>query len=197
MDKEIWKDIKGYEGFYQISSFGNARSLTRTVDHNWMRSIELEGQALSPTTTEFGYLILGLSKKGKMRTIFVHRLVAMNFISNPDKKRSVNHKDGDKTNNNVDNLEWVTHSENMKHAYANGIRKAPYQGKKGKSHCRSKIVIQFSKEGKELNRFYGTLEAGRKTGVSAKSISAVALGKNKTAGGYKWIYEEDLKRDLK
>lgn len=106
---EVWKDIKGYEGYYQVSNLGEVRS----IGHKWQRKgihkIKLH------QNHDAGYLLADLHKNGKYKSYMVHRLVAQAFIPNPDNKPEVNHKDGNKKNNNVENLEWNTKSENCVH----------------------------------------------------------------------------------
>ena len=109
-NQEIWKPISGYDGLYEVSNIGNVRSIKK-------------GIILKPATNKFGYQIVGLSKNGKRKEGKVHRLVAKAFIDNPDNKKQVNHKDGNKKNNSVDNLEWVTNQENVIHAFKTGVRK--------------------------------------------------------------------------
>jgi hypothetical protein len=111
---EIWKDIQGYEGIYQISNLGRIKSLHRDYTN---------GRILNPAKNNRGYLRLGLSGNGKVRYDSVHRLVAETFIPNPKNLPEVNHIDGNKLNNRVENLEWVTKGENQAHAYKTGLRK--------------------------------------------------------------------------
>lgn len=117
--KEIWKDIKGFEGLYQVSNYGRIWSCRR-------------GNYKIPDYNNCGYMRVQLSVKKKRYRFFLHRLVAETFLPNPDNKTQVNHKDCDKTNNYVGNLEWTTPSENMTHAYINGkctgsFKKRPYK----------------------------------------------------------------------
>lgn len=115
---EIWKDIGGYEGHYQISNLGNVKSVSRG---SLQREIMLR-----PANNINGYRTVSLSKNNKSTTVKICRLVASAFIDNPENKRCVNHKDCDKHNDNVDNLEWVTHSENTVHAMKNGLQYIEY-----------------------------------------------------------------------
>lgn len=123
MGNEIWKDIKGYEGIYQISNLGRVKSLARKIPiEAWgkkrLRSIPERIMQLEQVN---GYFTLSLKKDGKRKHHKVHRLVAESFLENHEEKRCVNHIDGNKENNCVDNLEWVTHSENMIHASKTGL----------------------------------------------------------------------------
>lgn len=114
--EEKWKDIKGYEGIYQVSNYGNVRVLDRYVwNHNGF--VKREGKILKPSLNKHGYKDVTLSKDNVRKKHRVNRLVAEAFIENPENKEQVNHIDRDKTNNNVNNLEWVTRQENITHAY--------------------------------------------------------------------------------
>lgn len=131
-DMEIWKDIPGYEGYYQASTFGNIRSLDRNVTqmNRWGRDVTYikKGKLCRPGSSPNGYKIISLSKAHVKKYHSVHRIVALTFIPNPKSKSQVNHINGVKTDNSVVNLEWSTSSENQLHAYANGFSKAK-QGK--------------------------------------------------------------------
>lgn len=120
-NNEIWIDIENFEGRYQISNHGNCRSIQN--NHGTYRIKEKRAYTRSSTCK---YLYVNLSKKDVSHTDAVHRLVAKAFIPNPDNKPMVNHLDGDKLNNNAWNLEWVTCSENHKHAFATGLRNAQH-----------------------------------------------------------------------
>lgn len=115
--KEIWRDISGYEGLYQVSNSGNVRSMNYNKKPGNIKELK---QKLRNN----GYLEVHLSKDGKRKYFLVHRLVAEAFLENPDNKPQVNHIDGDKSNNNVSNLEYATNSENQRHAYDNGLKNA-------------------------------------------------------------------------
>ena len=109
--QEIWKDIKGYEGWYQVSNFGNVRSVDREGFRNG-RSCRFKGQSITPLRHDRGYLEVGLYKDGKEKRVYIHRLVAEAFIDNPLSLPSVNHKNEDKTDNSVYNLEWCSYEYN-------------------------------------------------------------------------------------
>lgn len=114
--QEIWKDIEGYEGFYQVSNFGTIKSLSRYIKFGNKTRYSNE-RILKFHKDKDGYKKVILQKSGKAQNYLIHRLVAQAFIPNPDNKPQINHKDGDKQNNKVDNLEWCTPSENMIHAF--------------------------------------------------------------------------------
>ena len=117
MTEEIWRPVVGYEGLYEVSNTGRVRSLDRYVR---CKSYRLhKGKVLSPGKDKDGYLFVVLSCNGKHKTIAVHKLVAQAFIPNPDDLPIINHKDEDKTNNRVDNLEWCTAKYNMNYGTRN------------------------------------------------------------------------------
>jgi hypothetical protein len=118
---EIWKPIQGFENLYEVSNLGNVKSLDKLVN-GWC-SKKLRKEKLIKPTDRRGYLIVGLSKEGYRKYFSVHRLVAMAFIPYGDFSLTVNHKDGNKQNNLIENLEWCTRSEQMKHAIKTGLFK--------------------------------------------------------------------------
>lgn len=189
--KELWKNIKGYEDRYQISNLGSVKSLTRNAKHNCKKgTILLKGKILKDWKTNNRYKMVVLVKPGTRKYFLVHRLLAQAFIPNLENKRCVHHKDDDKTNNIINNLEWLTHAENNKHAYQSGLRISAWLGKFGKDHHSSKVVLQYTKNGKFVNKFYGAADASRKTGILKQGIYHVLKGKRKTAGDYLWRYAE-------
>lgn len=115
---EEWKDIEGYEGVYQVSNFGNVRSCDRVIKHS-PKDYFQKGGKLKSALSKNGYPMVVLVVHNKRKTINVHRLVAQAFIPNPDNLPQVNHKDEDKTNNNVANLEWCTHKYNVNYGTRN------------------------------------------------------------------------------
>lgn len=172
--KEIWGDIKGFEGIYKVSNFGRVMR----VDEYYT------GNPLSQHDNGRGYLFVALNWK-KKRGIqkYVHRLVAKAFLDNPENKPTVNHKDGIKSNNHVSNLEWATYRENNIHA----IKYLRINRLNNKS---SKPVFQYTKEGFFIREYPSMREAQRQTGIHA--IDKACLGQRKTAGGYTWKYKEDV-----
>lgn len=119
MDREIWKDIKGYEGKYQISNLGRVKSLLEWCGNihkgKWINNSKI----ITPTGNGYGYLIIGLRRNQKKKNYYIHRLVAEAFIPNPNNLPVVNHKDYNKENNKVDNLEWCSQKDNIKHSIQN------------------------------------------------------------------------------
>lgn len=120
--KEAWRDVKGYEGYYQVSNTGKVYSV---------RSRKL----LALTFEKGGYVSVELNVKGKNKRLKVHRLVAEAFLDNPNKKRTVNHKNSIRDDNDISNLEWATHSENIKHAFKYGDKDTH-----GESHSHNKLT---------------------------------------------------------
>lgn len=122
--QEIWKDVKDFDGLYQVNNLGVVRSLDRQVYHPGNKSYHYrQGKILSCRINNCGYISVRLCKGGKVYTRFPHRLMAEAFIPNPQNKGETNHRDGNKLNNTLENLEWVTHSENMIHAYEKDLVK--------------------------------------------------------------------------
>ena len=116
--KEIWKDIKGYEGYYQISSLGRVKSLNRTKKHSYNSIALLKEKYLKPQSAN-GYKFVRLCKGNNVKMKIVHRLVAEAFIPNPNNYKEINHKDENKSNNNISNLEWCTHKYNINYGTRN------------------------------------------------------------------------------
>lgn len=180
MEKEIYKDIPNFEGYYQASNFGNIKRLAI--------GLVKKERVMCPMDNGRGYLSVPLCKQGTKKRYYVHRLVAAAFLSNYENKEEVNHIDGNRNNNTLSNLEWVTRSENHFHRYKVLKQKGVNYGKKGKDIWASKVVIMMDLQGNEIRRFHGNLEAMRETGIHESNIRSVIYGKSKTAGGYKWKY---------
>lgn len=170
----MWKDIKGYEGLYQISNDGHVRRI-------------LKNGETKPVKNKDGlYYTVSLSKNGRYTSFNVHRLVAETFLGMPeDRKMEVNHKDGDKHNNNLSNLEWVTPTEN--HIHALEVLKHFPWGKPPR-----KVKCYNAETGDMVAEFYSISEASRAIGkASARaSITLVCQGMQKTAYGYRWEYAD-------
>lgn len=122
MEKEIWKDINGYEGYYQVSNLGRIRSLSRKVyDRKGKFNRTMNGRIINTFKTKEGYHRVQLCKNGKNEKYLVHRLVAQAFVNNHDGKSEINHKNANKDDNKSSNLEWVTRKENIDHSFKNHL----------------------------------------------------------------------------
>ena len=172
MGTEIWKPVVGFEGRYEITNNGRCRSLL-------MRKKELK-----PLEDRNGYLHYILTdSESKRHLCFVHRLVALNFIPNPDNLPEINHKDENKKNNNVDNLEWCDRKYNINYGTCiERVAKANTNGKK------SKPVLQFNIYGEFVCEWPSMMEAHR-NGFTFSAISRCCRGKKKSHKGFLWKYK--------
>lgn len=187
--EEIWRDIAGYEGRYQISNLGNVKSLEREVRIGTGYRIIPE-KLLKQQKQCSGYMRVGLRCNGEQspQTKLVHRLVAEAFIDNTLNLPVVNHKDEDKTNNFVGNLEWSTVLDN--NLYGEGYK---HRSKNSSLHAitnQSKAVLQYTKSGDFVAEYYSEMEAARQNMCKQSGISECCNGKQKTAYGYIWKYKE-------
>lgn len=171
MMMEIFKDIEGYDD-YQVSNLGRVKSL-------WYGKERI----LKPRKNKTGYLQVGLHKNGKIKYDYIHRLVGKTFLDNPDNLPQINHKDEDKSNNNVDNLEWCSASYNMN--YNEGQKRRAEKQINGKL---SKTVYQYNLKGEFVAEYPSTMEVQRQLGFKRTNISYCCNGKRKQAYGYKWTY---------
>lgn len=179
--EEIFKSVKNYEEFYQVSNLGRVKSNDRQRFGVGGSIRNCKGKILKASPNQSGHLLVNLyDSEGKSKKVLVHRLVAEAFIENPNNLPCVNHKDEDKNNNCVENLEWCTVKYNNE--YSNLAEKNLYS-KTGKYPIK---VIQFSLSGEELHRYNSFMDAERATGIDHGGISACCRGKQKTAGGYIW-----------
>lgn len=185
MMEEIWKAIEGYEGLYQVSNLGRVRSLGRTIQRRtrWGTTADysVEGKILKILSSSYNACYVHLfDMNGKSTNHKVHRLVAQAFIPNPNNLSDVNHKDENRKNNNVENLEWMSHVDNCNYGTRNERSKTK----------RSKPVQQLDADENVVAEYPSTIEAERVTGTSRYQIRMCCNGKYKTAGGYRWKFKE-------
>lgn len=183
---EIWKDIIGYEGYYQVSNFGNIK---RIISKN--RPKELIRKIVYKRN---GYATVLLSVRQKVKLVHVHRIVAIAFIPNTENKAEVNHKDLNKKNNHISNLEWVTKLQNMQHV--NSLKKWSNNAKSGKENKRSIPVIQLSKDGTIIKEWVNGLQASKELNIATGDICKVCKGNRKSAGGYIWKYKPHQQKSI-
>jgi hypothetical protein len=174
--QEVFKDIAGANGIYQVSNLGNVKSYNNK---------NKQPKILTAINQNKGYTVVNL--KGDVKKICtIHRLVAKAFIPNPKNKREVNHINGIKNDNRVENLEWSTSSENRIHAYKIGLQKG--HEKKGKDSPLSMPVVQLTLDNVIVANYSGAKEASKQLGADASEICRCCNGKRKTVRGFKFQY---------
>ena len=191
--EEIWKDIEGYEGKYEVSNLGRVRSLDYTImqpnaHDRHLQPITYKGKMIKPHEQNSGYLQIGLRDENGKRQFLVHRLVAVAFIPNPDNLPDINHKDENRHNNHADNLEWCTKKYNVNYGNAR-----QHLSDTHRNHPNlSMPVEQLSKNGEVLKEYQSANEASRQTGISLSGITRCCNGEKhyKSAGGYRWRYKQ-------
>lgn len=176
--EEIWRDIKGFEGFYQVSNLGRVRSVDRYFVNKRGQRRFYPSKILKQGLSKNGYPQVNLKKKNTYKCRKVHRLVATAFINNPMHLTQVNHIDENKMNNNVNNLEWCTASYNNN--YGTRLDRAMASKSKG--------VSMIDDKGRTLATFFNSVVASQITGIGDRLIRGVAEGKRHSAGGYIWKY---------
>lgn len=164
--KKEWETVQEYDR-YEVNALGEIRHKNRK-------------RILKPRSNPGGYLYVSFNINGKRRNYAVHRIVASAFIDNPDRLPEVNHKDHNRQNNNVDNLEWVSSSANKSHANKLSTNR----------HSRGKKISQYTKQGEYIKTFPTITEAAQEIGLTIGAISNCASGRSKTSGGYIWKFAE-------
>lgn len=170
---EEWRDIVGYEGLYQVSSLGRVRSLDRVIERNGRPSC-LKGKVLSGCRFGRGYLMVGLSKNNEVKLVGIHRLVAQAFVPNPNNLPQVNHKDCDKTNNRVENLEWCSALYNLTYDDRHINVGLKERGKKAPNRRKVKVF----KNGEWFMTFVSAKDTADFLGVKDSTVRGNIYGKN-------------------
>lgn len=179
--EEVWKDVEGFEGYYQVSNMGRCRSLDRVVPCKKNGKRRMNGHIMKlHKNSNNDYLCVGLCKNSEYTQMLVHRMVAKTFIDNPDNLPEVNHKDENPRNNCVSNLEWCTSSYNSNY----GTRKERLAA------LPKKQVIQKDMDGNIIRYWDCILDAGKSIGRDSSGIINVCKGKQGHCGGYKWEYAQ-------
>lgn len=176
MTHDEWKDVPGYEGLYQVSDEGRVVGTVRRGS---------SGNEIKSHIRRDGYRYVVLYKDAKGKNFALHRLVAMAFIPNPENKREVNHKNGDKTDNRVENLEWTTPKENTKHAFDSGLNN-------NRIRKLSKPVIVLDRETGTTTRYPSIREASRVLGVCQATISRQCKRTTKWGESFRYSFKYDL-----
>lgn len=186
LPNEIWKPIVGYEGLYEISNLGRLKSLKKNTPSIRKQNFDKKG-----------YLISGLYKNYKEVKKKIHRLVAEAFISNPENKLEVNHKEGIKDDNRASELEWVTRVENRRHGFDKLNWVSAYKGKFGKLNHQSVKVNQLTLDGKFIRTWHSMADAEREYGFNHANIGRVCKGKQNQHKGFKWEYTTNKNKNGK
>lgn len=173
--QEIWKDVKCYEGYYQVSNLGRIRSLNRKVFKS-KHQIELKGKILNLTQNNSGYFGVNLCVNNKRKKFLIHRLVAISFIPNPNNFDCINHKDEDKSNNCIDNLEWCNHKYNNNYG--------SFKSRISQKNSKPVICLELDK------KFKNQTEAANYFNLKQAAISFCCYNPNRTSGGYHWKFAE-------
>lgn len=199
---ETWKDVENYVGYYQISNNGRIRSLDRvSINKDGIKRI-LKGKIMNPAIGPHGYYTICLRKKGLRETARIHRLVAVEFIENPNNLPIINHKNEIKTDNRVENLEWASYAYNVNYGTSlermkrtrkeNGIgvgKNHPRYAMFGKDNPCSKPILQFDLDGNFVAEYDSVMTVERTLGFLNGNVVAAARGRYKQAYGYVWRYK--------
>jgi len=191
IEGEIWKSILGFENMYEVSNYARVKSLSRLIRKSKkVGNIISKDIILKQRKDKDGYLMLGLNKNSKFYTVKVHRLVAQEFIPNHENKPNVNHKNGIKNDNRVENLEWCTESENSIHCYRVLKRKGSNLGRLGVKNKNSKKVNQYSLDGVFIKKWDSVSDISRELNITHSCISRVCNGNYTTNNyaGFIWKY---------
>jgi len=184
MQEEVWKDIPNYEGLYQVSNLGRVKSLPRKTNNQYCNGLIMKAH------NSYGYLKLQLKKNNNYKWFFIHRLVAQAFLNNYSDALQVNHKNGIKNDNKVENLEMVTASQNQLHSYRILKNIPSMKNRFGEEHVRAVKINQYTKQMKHIAAWNSIIDASKKLNINASCICNVLKRRRKTAGGYVWEYAD-------
>lgn len=195
--EEVWKDVVGYEGLYQVSNLGRVKSVDRTI----LRSStpqKVKGKIISQETQNTGYKIVNLWNKKNRKAFLVHRLVAEAFLNKQDGKDVIDHINGIRDDNRVVNLRWCTQKENSnypiaRHKYLSANKKR-IENIRSFHKKNSLKVYQLSIDGIIIKKWDSVKQASDKLGILTSGIYAACVNVKNTAGGYKWKYVKDLNK---
>lgn len=184
-DIEMWKAVPGYEGFYEVSSWGRIRSVDKVIIRRRVnRRQSIKGKLLNPNKNDKGYNRIRLQAEGqRSKTFRMARLVALLFVPNPDNLPEVNHDDLNKDNDHYKNLSWSTRMDNMRHAFENRV----IRRYKNELNVASKKVAQYDMAGK-LIKLWPSMAEAKRSGFQASGICKVCKGEVKQHAGYIWKY---------
>lgn len=202
---EIWKEVPGFEGVLEVSTEGRVKRLARMVPSYNNGYVPIKEQIIEPRLNSKGYKQVSVRTNHKKHHLFVHRLVALAFIPNPENKPAVDHINTNKLDNNVENLRWATHSENSRNPLTNAHISAGLKGKipwnKGESFCTkkpqeynphehwfNKKIKQYDLDGNFIKEWGSLKEASISIGACYSSISNCIHGRAFSAGGYRWTF---------
>lgn len=194
---EIWKPIKGYEGYYEASNLGNIRSVDRVIlstanilhtEHKQLR----RGRVLKQGNGRKGYKIVVLQRDGQKRTMYTHRIIAMTFVENPYNKPCIDHINGVCTDNRAENLRWCTQKENINNP--NTVYKNLDTLKQNAlTNCKAKTILQLDKDSLEvIQEILPKSSYFKDMGYVRAYITSACRNRNKNAYGYKWAFKDDM-----
>lgn len=202
---EIWKDIEGYEGYYQVSNCGRVKSVFRIIIRRNGTPFSVNEIILKPSKSQDGYLCVSMRKNFKAKGTSIHRLVAQAFISNPLKLPEINHKDENKENNKMDNLEWCTRSYNTSYGTFQERRKRNTDWKKIAQKRNYKdislkrslkiqlAVMQYDLQGNLIKEYISVSSAAKTLGLKcSENIRHSCSGTSKSAYGFVWKYKKNV-----
>lgn len=175
LNRETWRSVPDYEGIYEISNLGRIKSLDRSCTDKRGRKYFLYGKLMKQKTTSFNYQTISLSKTSKSKDFFIHKLVALAFIPNPENKKEVNHINGIKSDNTVFNLEWCTRSENNRHAIDTGLLVAQRGVDRYNSKLTEEQVIRIKKAYKKNPKLHQK-KLAEEMGICRKALNSIVKG---------------------